>query len=145
MSSNIPRDVQEFLDDYADSPDDKSRSANLQFYSNERRCRPDNVLIEDIHKQWKGDYSKLENKHGFIQWLFPIQEYGMNPQSQPLQRHEITAMKTDKDIVARVLRSYRLMLDFYGMDLCSSETGLIKRVDPEAKNEERYRNLVRGC
>lgn len=69
----------------------------------------------------------------------------MNYESQPLQKHEIIVMKASKDIVARVLRSYRLMLDFYGMDLCSSETGLLKRVDPEAKNVERYKNLAREC
>ena len=74
---------------------------------------------------------------------FPIQEFGMNYESQPLQRHELAAMKANSEIVARVLRSYRLMLDFYGMDLCSPETGLLRRAEPESKNKERYRNLVR--
>ena len=30
----------------------------------------------------------LEDHHGFIQWLFPIREHGMNFQSQELQLHE---------------------------------------------------------
>jgi len=144
MPTNVPRDVQEFLDEYPDAEDDETLSANLEFYSNRRRCRPDNILIDEIHEQWRGEYSKLEYKHGFIQWLFPIQEYGMNYESQPLQRHEIAVMKADEDIVARVLRSYRMMLDFYGMDLSSSETGLIKRVEPASKGTERYRNLIRS-
>lgn len=67
----------------------------------------------------------------------------MNYQSQPLQQHELNTMRTDKEIVARVLRSYRLMLDFYGMDLSDPDTGLLKRVEPDTKNAERYRNLVR--
>ena len=30
----------------------------------------------------------LEREHGFIQWLFPIREAGLNLQAQPLQLHE---------------------------------------------------------
>ncbi|CAL1712705.1 unnamed protein product [Somion occarium] len=144
MTSPIPRDVREFLDNYDDIKDDERINTNLEFYQNKRRCRPDNLLIDEIHDKWKGDYSKLEYKHGFIQWLFPIQEYGMNSYAQPLQRHEITAMKKDPAIIARVLKSYRLILDFYGMNLDSSDTGRLSRVKPEAKCQERYRNLVRS-
>lgn len=52
-------------------------------------------------------------------------------------------MAADKDIVSRVLESYRVMLDFYGMQLQSDETGLLARSEPERKYMERYRNLVR--
>ena len=51
MPAAIPRDVREFLDDYPDNTDDRSRSDNLLFYSNKRRCRPDNLYIDDLHKQ----------------------------------------------------------------------------------------------
>lgn len=67
----------------------------------------------------------------------------MNYEAQPLQRHELEAMRTDDAIINRVLDSYRLMLDFYGMELQSAETGLLARVEPERKCAERYRNLVR--
>jgi len=144
MSSAIPRDVREFLDGYPENENEEGLSANLDFYSNKRKCRPDNVYVDEIHEQWRGDYSKLEYKHGFIQWLFPIQEYGMNYQSQPLQRHEIEAMRADPEVVSRVLRSYRMMLDFYGMNLDSPETGLLSRSVPESRCKERYRNLVRS-
>ncbi|EPS97072.1 hypothetical protein FOMPIDRAFT_1032136 [Fomitopsis schrenkii] len=142
MPAAIPRDVREFLDDYPDNTDNRSRSDNLLFYSNKLRCRPDNLHIDDLHKQWRGDYAKLEYKHGFIQWLFPIPELGANYESQPLQRHEAEAMKADETIVERVLRSYRLMLDFYGMSLEDSETGLLARSDKNYK--DRYRNLTRS-
>jgi len=45
-------------------------------------------------------------------------------------------------IVNRVLESYRLMLDFYGMELRSPETGLLARAEPEQKYKDRYRNLA---
>ncbi|KAF8158365.1 opioid growth factor receptor conserved region-domain-containing protein [Crassisporium funariophilum] len=142
---SIPRDVQDFLDGYPGVDDDDPTSrANLEFYSNNRRCRPDKRTIEEIHEQWFGDYDKLEYKHGFIQWLFPIREYGMNYESQPLQTHEIEAMKVDPIIVERVIESYRLMLDFYGMRLVSAETGLVDRVLPPRNFAARYRNLVRS-
>ncbi|OSX59953.1 hypothetical protein POSPLADRAFT_1183676 [Postia placenta MAD-698-R-SB12] len=143
MSAAIPRDVREFLEDYQNSIDDEpSLNSNLRFYSNELRCRPDNLLIDELHQQWKGDYAKLEYKHGFIQWLFPIPEQGMNYESQPLQKHEIAAMRSDPEIVNRVCRSYELMLDFYGMRLDDKETGLLAR--SPANYKERYRNLVRA-
>ncbi|KAJ3485255.1 hypothetical protein NLI96_g5092 [Meripilus lineatus] len=146
--SAIPRDVREFLDDYPNNEDDETQSTNLEFYSNQRRCRPDHMLIDDIHESWKGDWAKLEYKHGFIQWLygtrFPIREHGMNFASQPLQIHEITAMKKDPEVMGRVLQSYCMMLEFYGMKLDSPETGLLSRVMPESRYADRYRNLVRS-
>lgn len=141
---SIPRDVQEFLDEYPDVVDDPTSRANFEFYSNNFRCMPDNRTIEEIHERWFGEYAKLEYKHGYIQWLFPIREYGMNYESQPLQTHEIRAMKADPTIIARIIESYKLMLDFYGMRLVSVDTGLVARVLPPKNYEVHYRNLVRS-
>lgn len=67
----------------------------------------------------------------------------MNSQSQPLQRHEFEAMRSSPEIIQRVIRSYKLMLDFYGMRLLDERTGLLDRVLPPRTFERRYRNLVR--
>ncbi|KAF9454697.1 hypothetical protein P691DRAFT_804044 [Macrolepiota fuliginosa MF-IS2] len=141
-SMAIPQDVREFIDEYPDIGDDPEASENLDFYSNILRCRPDNRLIDEIHEQWFGDFRSLEYKHGFIQWLFPIREYGMNWESQPLQPHEIEAMKANVTVMKRIVGSYELMLDFYGMRLVSGETGLLSRALPPGNYEARYRNLV---
>ncbi len=53
----------------------------------------DGDFIDQIHKTWWGDTPKLERHHGYIQWLFPIREEGMNYESQPLQLHEIEKIK----------------------------------------------------
>lgn len=74
---------------------------------------------------------------------FPIREYGMNYESQPLQTHEVASMRADSKIMERILDSYRLMLDFYGMQLVSPDTGLLARVGPPRNFASRYRNLVR--
>lgn len=73
---------------------------------------------------------------------FPLQEYGMNYKAQPLQKHELAALKTDLVVRERLLRSYSTMLGFYGMQLVSPETGEIRRAD---NWQERYRNLTRKC
>lgn len=62
---------------------------NLKFYKNEIKSRPDGDGIENILKEWWGDYRRLELHHGYIQWLFPIREQGLNSQSHPLQLHEL--------------------------------------------------------
>jgi hypothetical protein len=48
-SMSLPPDVQEFLDEYPGIDDDVRQMANLQFYRNQRRCRPDNLLVDGIH------------------------------------------------------------------------------------------------
>jgi len=76
----------------------------------------------------------------------------MNGLSQPLQEHEIHDMKVLADVMTRVLRSYKLMLSFYGMSLIDEDTGLLDRsdyetrsMDPKKRNQSRYQNLVRAC
>jgi hypothetical protein len=49
---SIPRDVQEFLDEYPGVMDDPSSTENLEFYSNNLRCRPDNRTIDEIHERY---------------------------------------------------------------------------------------------
>lgn len=68
----------------------------------------------------------------------------MNYQAQPLQLHERDTMRADSAIVNRVITSYRLMLDFYGMKLVSEDTGLLDRVTAPRNYAHRYRNLVRA-
>jgi hypothetical protein len=69
MDKNIPRDVKEFLDGYPRGGNDPSQRRNLRFYSNEERCQPDNLLIDDLHEMWGDDFDTLEYEHGYIQWL----------------------------------------------------------------------------
>jgi hypothetical protein len=48
----FPRDIRDFLEGYPGNQDNSSRSANLEFYYNARRCRPDNLFIEEILEQY---------------------------------------------------------------------------------------------
>lgn len=52
-------------------------------------------------------------------------------------------MKADPLIIERILTSYKLMLDFYGMQLVSPESGLVDRSLPPRNFSARYINLIR--
>lgn len=127
LMERAERDAKDYLLDYphGDRLDSTKKSKNLKFYKNKIKSKPDGDLIDNIHKKWRGDYRLLESHHGYIQWLFPIREDGMNSQSQRLMKHERDAMKKCDIIRKRLLESYRLMLDFYGFELSDEETGTI--------------------
>ena len=74
---------------------------------------------------------------------YPIQEDGMNFLAQKLTPHEISAMKADAQVMHRIIKSYTMMLEFYGMRLQSEETGLLGRALPLENCSSRYRNLLR--
>jgi len=56
--------------------------------------------------------------------------------------HEIEMMKNDREIMRRLVKSYEMMLDFYGMRLLS-DAGLVGRAPPPCDFKSRYRNLLR--
>lgn len=65
---------------------------------------------------------------------------GVNMSARPLTTFETDKMKASPEILTRVRRSYELMLDFYGMRLMDTETGLVGR--KEDGWEGRYQNLA---
>jgi Opioid growth factor receptor (OGFr) conserved region len=80
----------------------------------------------------------------YIQWLFPIQEQGLNGYAPPLQPHEADIIRTTPQMQTRLLSSLKLMLDFYGMAVSFNNLLIITRhPDPEI-NEIQYDNLNRS-
>jgi len=127
MGNNASADTQRYLDRYPGEPDDKNQTKNLEFYQNKRSSKPDGDTIENIHRKWFGNYALLESHHGYIQWLFPIREDGLNHHAQRLQLHEAKAIEADPILRGRVITSYELMLDFYGLKLEDETKGIIVR------------------
>uniref|UniRef100_A0A3Q2CMN6 Opioid growth factor receptor (OGFr) conserved domain-containing protein n=1 Tax=Cyprinodon variegatus TaxID=28743 RepID=A0A3Q2CMN6_CYPVA len=98
----------------------------------------ESVKINEFHQYWYGKYEKLERVHTFIQWLFPLQEPGMNYQAKTLTKEEIQEFLDSEKAKQNLLRSYKLMLDFYGIELKDEKTGDVQR----ASNwRERFQNL----
>ncbi|MCI4390048.1 hypothetical protein PGIGA_G00118080 [Pangasianodon gigas] len=127
--------------DRTDDMENDKDLPNLKFYKNVMRFRPDGVYIEDFHKSWFGDYGRLEYVHSYIQWLFPIQEKGVNFDSRELSLKEINLFRMDEEVKKKLLTSYKLMLDFYGIELVSEETGEVQRA---VNWKERFANLNRN-
>uniref|UniRef100_A0AAQ6IG75 Opioid growth factor receptor 2 n=1 Tax=Anabas testudineus TaxID=64144 RepID=A0AAQ6IG75_ANATE len=147
------RDMQNYRHNYPPGPARQERNLswspgsssndkpNLEFYLGERRSLPDGLYINDFHNNWKGDYQKLEHVHTFIQWLFPLQEPGMNSRASTLTQEEIKAFCDSSAAKENLLKSYKLMLDFYGIVLCDENTGDVEK----ALNwRERFDNLDRN-
>lgn len=101
---------------------------NYLFYAGRVPSQPDHAYIQDFHEKWYGNWSRLEYEHGFIQWLFPVFESsGVNWDAEALTKSEAKLMRQDFTIATRVIRSYRLMLNFYGIRLVSEKTGEVRR------------------
>ncbi|KAI5093622.1 opioid growth factor receptor [Silurus meridionalis] len=99
------------------------------------------MSIEEFHMYWFGDYDKLEHVHSYIQWLFPLDETGMNSPYK-LSTRAIRMFHRDEAAKKRLLTSYRLMLDFYGTQLVDEKTGEVQRA---VNWEERFANLNRNA
>ncbi|KAM9444526.1 opioid growth factor receptor-like protein 1 [Clarias gariepinus] len=135
------------LDDVADHDvANDTDPANLWFYQNKIPFSADGICIEDFHMEWFGDYHRLEHVHSFIQWLFPTDEKGMNANecmygTNVLDTKAIKLFRRNEKLKRRLLTSYKLMLDFYGIELVSEKTGEVKRA---VNWVDRFANLNRN-
>ncbi|XP_030068654.1 opioid growth factor receptor [Microcaecilia unicolor] len=135
------RDMQQYRHHYPhlqDREDEEEPMWNLKFYKNEVKFLPNGIKIEELLTYWLEDYEILEDRHTYIQWLFPLREEGMNWHATPLTQREIQEFKMSAEVMDRLIQAYELMLGFYGIRLVSRETGEVAR----AENwKERFRNL----
>lgn len=177
-------DLEVYRDGYPDVKDDVTLRLNLDFYMGRIVCVPDHMHIDAVHQKWFGCNELLEYGHSYIQWLFPIQEQGLNYRAHPLQKGELDYflghlddlvpqnhfpalparrrrhIDSDEDDDAapsasagqagdsaapsvpepnttttlreRFVRSYALMMDFYGFRLCDNATGRVTKKDNHA-------------
>lgn len=135
-----PRLVQNFLLNYPNVREDPTSTENLQFFNNEIPLRPRGCTIDDFHHLGFGAFDVLEDHHGYIQWIFPIREQGLNHYASPLQLHEARIIRRNPQMQARLLASLRLMLDFYGMALQENSLTITRHSDPLICTQQ-YRNL----
>lgn len=112
----------------------------VAFYLAEGRDHRGRTL-SDIHHF---DFDELEIHHDYIQWLFPLPEpSGANPSAPLLSAADITAFTSDESLRKALVRSFELMLQFYGLDLVTR--GADVEVVRGARFDERGRLwLTRG-
>ncbi|WVW81758.1 hypothetical protein I302_103754 [Kwoniella bestiolae CBS 10118] len=131
-----PRDIDLFLSSYAGQRSNPSAQSNYLFYSNQIPCQPDGLKYEEWMKSYENDMVELEMSHGYVQWFFPIRERGVNPLAQPLTIDEIEKMQGDEVVLGRLLRSYKMMLLFYGINFNDGKLSL------SPTHKERFANLT---
>ncbi|XP_072270528.1 uncharacterized protein [Pyxicephalus adspersus] len=142
--SRAARDLQNYRHGYVNDKNylyyssQPKQTPNLDFYQNNRHFEPEGLYITQLLDKWKKKYDILERNHSYIQWLFPLREYGMNSYAKPLTEAEIELMKKDPLVRERFIRAYKLMLDFYGIRLKDEKTGKVTRT---MEWKERFRNL----
>ncbi|XP_036862349.2 opioid growth factor receptor [Manis javanica] len=136
------RDTRRYRHHYPDlvEQDSSGDMPNLRFYRNKIQFLPNGCFIEDILRNWRGDYDLLEDNHSYIQWLFPLREPGVNWHAKPLTLREVEAFKSSTEVRERLVQAYELMLGFYGIQLEDRDTGRVCR----AQNyQKRFQNLNR--
>ncbi|KAM0753109.1 hypothetical protein T439DRAFT_323736 [Meredithblackwellia eburnea MCA 4105] len=149
LPPSVSQDIRQFLAGYPGrSASTRPATANLDFYQNKGPARPSPHNHSQLIASLAKNYDELEYNHSFIQWLFPIREMGVNFASQPLELAERDAIKQDLVAMDRLLQSYELMLDFYGLRLVSFKTGQVARSETLAPSPQswkvRYQNLERN-
>lgn len=86
-------------------------------------------FIEEI---WNYSFEELEYHHDFIQWIFPLPEQSrVLPEAPLLSIQDQEIFRKDPDLQKRLLRSFILMVNFYGFDLDKTPGAaeLVKRSD----------------
>jgi hypothetical protein len=90
-------------------------------------------LLSHIHQY---AFDDLERHHDYIQWLFPLPEpSGANPSAPLVSVRDNAAFQSDHELRKALLQSFRLMLQFYGLDVAGADDSV--EVVRGAKFDER--------
>jgi hypothetical protein len=112
---------------------------NYDFYSLKCKGKPLGN-VDAIYEKYFAQYTFLEENNNYMEWLFPIYgSAGLNPNTKPLSMQEATLIKNNIQCSIRVVKSYKMLLNFFGMKLVNDSTGEVGR-DPEVW-EARYCHL----
>ena len=91
-----------------------------------------------LHDIWSWDDRRLEDRHDYIQVLFPLPEPSHFNARAPLLDDAILArFRTDEVIRANLMQSFRVMLRFYGFRL-DEKTGEVVEADNFSQRAEQW-------
>ncbi|HJZ56005.1 MAG TPA: opioid growth factor receptor-related protein [Gemmataceae bacterium] len=83
-----------------------------------------------LKDMWAWDLDTLEDRHDYIQVMFPnAQPSGVNPHAPLLDRATIDAFLADEALRANLARSHDLMLRFYGLEYDPAANEVRRRPD----------------
>jgi len=103
---------------------------NYDFYSLKCKGKPLET-VDVIHEKYFAQYDFLEENNNYMEWLFPIYgSAGLNPSTKPLSMQEAGLIKNNIHASIRVVKSYKMLLNFFGLRLVNDLTGEVGR-EPE--------------
>jgi len=95
-----------------------------------------------IETVWAFGHEQLESVHDYIQWLFPVEKPSQYNSDAPLLDGEtIAVFKDDASLQERLVRSLRLLLDFYGLQLVD---GVIAKSSAYAERQSTWQDAAQG-
>lgn len=97
-----------------------------------------------IQEIWSWNCQKLEHKHDYIQWLFPLKERSRFNRKAPILNDEIIQeFLTNTILRIHLLKSLKVMLGFYGLECLNpdSENIEISRSDVYSERKQEWINL----
>jgi len=115
---------------------DRGRSAGILvlFYRGEVTDSEGRRLNEI--QSW--EFDRLEYTHDYIQWLFPLKtRSGANPDAPVLDAAQIEAFRGDDELKKRMLKSFKIMLAFYGLRCEETKAGISVSPSPEFRQRKR--------
>ncbi|MEH2254860.1 opioid growth factor receptor-related protein [Nostoc sp.] len=84
----------------------------VPFYLGEQR----NSAGWTIQEIWSWNFEELECAHDYIQWLFPLAERSaFNPDAPTVNKEVIQAFQNNPRLRQNLLRSFTVILHFYGL------------------------------
>ena len=79
-----------------------------------------------IQEMWTWNFEKLECVHNYIQWLFPLSERSAFNRDAPIVDEKvIQAFQSNPHLRQNLLRSFTVMLKFYGLQRQECNDGKI--------------------
>ncbi|KAL7719719.1 Opioid growth factor receptor (OGFr) conserved domain-containing protein [Entamoeba marina] len=95
-----------------------------------------------IHCKEEDRYIILENRHDFIQWIFPTFVTSMaNGNSFKLQKRRSRKIRKSQIASLRFVKFYRMFLNFLGADLINLQTGEVGVLPNKEIRKERHENF----
>lgn len=109
----------------------------ISFYKN-KKVKKAKRKLSDI---WNFSDEELEQKHDYIQWLFPlIAKSSYNPDAPLLDKDSIRIMKTDVEILTNIKKSLVVILSFFGWKITESGNNVEEIIVSGVPKEKEWLN-----
>eukprot|EP01017_Pseudomicrothorax_dubius_P010562 TRINITY_DN13788_c0_g1_i1.p1 TRINITY_DN13788_c0_g1~~TRINITY_DN13788_c0_g1_i1.p1 ORF type:complete len:553 (-),score=163.38 TRINITY_DN13788_c0_g1_i1:74-1732(-) len=100
---------------------------NVGFYLGVYGLNGGSEKVDLVLNHWKGDYRKLEDRHDYVQWLFPnFFRSQFNRNAVALTSEEAAIFRNNKEIIGNLVKAYHLFYDFLGIVITDEQRGTIE-------------------